>query len=164
MTDLNAMTAAQLRRYAVDNEIELGNQRNKADILKAIQAAEIPVEPPAVGETSTIPSVEESTEKQDKTGDSSNDKDLSVSSAFTLSRVLKVTAPPMKGEDVRMVQKALSAAGFGVGIEGTNGEYNDSTALAVRHVQSMHRLIVNGRVNKITVEKMGGVWKDPQST
>jgi peptidoglycan hydrolase-like protein with peptidoglycan-binding domain len=79
--------------------------------------------------------------------------------AFTLSRVLKVTKPLMKGDDVRIAQEAIVAAGFGVGVDGANGIYGGSTALAVRPFQSMNRLIVNGRVDKFTVQALGGMWE-----
>ena len=78
---------------------------------------------------------------------------------FTLSRVLKVTKPLMKGDDVKAVQDALIALGYGVGVDGANGIYGMATALAVRHFQSMNRLIVSGKVEKFTAQALGATWE-----
>lgn len=80
---------------------------------------------------------------------------------FKLTRELKVTKPLMKGEDVQAVQAALIAQKLFCGVEGVNGMYGASTALAVRHFQSMNRLIVSGKVEKFTVTALGGTWEEP---
>jgi peptidoglycan hydrolase-like protein with peptidoglycan-binding domain len=61
--------------------------------------------------------------------------------ALTLSRILRVTKPLMKGEDVKAVQKALIERKLGCGIDGANGVYNANTALAVRYFQSYNGLL-----------------------
>jgi len=84
----------------------------------------------------------------------------SAGAAFTLNRALLVKKPLMKGDDVKAVQEALIALRFGCGTEGANGVYNAATALAVRHFQSMNRLIVNGRVDKFTAAAFGATWEE----
>lgn len=79
--------------------------------------------------------------------------------SWEVKRELKVTKPIMKGADVKNLQNALIARGFNCGIGGANGEYGKDTALAVRHFQSMNRLIVDGKAGKFTVTALGGVWK-----
>lgn len=76
-----------------------------------------------------------------------------------LSEVLKVTKPLMKGAEVENLQKALIEKGFHCGAAGITGVFTKDTAVAVRQFQGMNGLIVSGKVDKTTVEKLGGVWK-----
>ena len=85
-----------------------------------------------------------------------------VDEAFTIARVLKVTKPLIRGDDVKAVQEKLIAAGYGCGTDGANGVYNTATAAAVRHFQSMKRVIVNGKVDKFTAQALGVKWKEPE--
>ncbi|MDR2513731.1 MAG: peptidoglycan-binding protein [Christensenellaceae bacterium] len=79
---------------------------------------------------------------------------------FEVSRVLKITKPLVKGDDVAALQNALIARSFGCGAMGADGIYGRFTAQAVRHFQSMNRLIVDGRAGKFTVTALGGTWKE----
>lgn len=79
--------------------------------------------------------------------------------SFEVARVLKITKPLVKGEDVKALQSALIARGFGCGAMGADGIYGRFTAQAVRHFQSMNRLIVDGRAGKFTITALGGTWK-----
>ncbi|WP_277669070.1 peptidoglycan-binding protein [Caproiciproducens galactitolivorans] len=80
--------------------------------------------------------------------------------SWEVARELKVTKPLMKGDDVKALQTALIARGFHCGIGGASGIYEKNTALAVRHFQSMNRLIVDGKAGKFTVTALGGIWKE----
>lgn len=81
---------------------------------------------------------------------------------ITIDRVLKCTKPFIKGDDVKAVQAALIALKFHCGVEGANGVYNASTALAVRMFQSHNRLIVSGKVEKFTAQALGAKWEEPK--
>jgi len=72
-----------------------------------------------------------------------------------LCRILSLTKPPIHGNDVRVAQEALIAAGFGIGVSGADGVYGEQTALAVRHFQSMKRLKVTGRIDEHTAKALG---------
>lgn len=78
---------------------------------------------------------------------------------FVVARVLKVTKPLMKGEDVKELQTALIARGYHCGIAGANGIFGRETAHAVRCFQAYNRLIVNGQAERFTVAALGGEWK-----
>ncbi len=81
---------------------------------------------------------------------------------WKVSRLLHVTAPLIKGEDVKAVQRALIAVGYHCGVNGANGIYGRETAHAVRCFQSSRRLIVDGKAGRFTVKALGGVWESPQ--
>ena len=76
-----------------------------------------------------------------------------------VSRVLKVTKPLMRGDDVKTVQTALAAKDFNCGTDGTGGIYRAATAYAVRKFQAMNGLVVSGRVDRFAAQKLGFVWK-----
>jgi peptidoglycan hydrolase-like protein with peptidoglycan-binding domain len=78
---------------------------------------------------------------------------------FVVARVLKVTKPLMKGEDVKALQTALIARGYHCGTAGANGIFGRETAHAVRCFQAYNRLIVNGQAERFTVTALGGEWK-----
>lgn len=80
--------------------------------------------------------------------------------AFLIDRVLKVTKPLIKGDDVKAIQTVLIEKGFHCGVDGASGVYNAGTAQAVRHFQSMNRLIVSGKVEKFTAQALGAEWKE----
>jgi hypothetical protein len=63
-------------------------------------------------------------------------------------RVLRPTGPPLTGDDVRAVQKAL-------GVSKTNGVYDTTTALAVMRFQKANGLDVNGVVDGSVRDKLG---------
>ena len=77
---------------------------------------------------------------------------------WAVARVLKITKPLMKGEDVKALQDALIARGYHCGASGASGVYERNTAYAVRCFQAANRLIVDGRAGRFTVAALGGTW------
>lgn len=77
---------------------------------------------------------------------------------WTVARVLKITKPLMKGEDVKALQAALIARGYHCGPSGASGIYERNTAYAVRCFQAANRLIVDGKAGRFTVAALGGTW------
>lgn len=77
---------------------------------------------------------------------------------WAVARVLKITKPLMKGEDVKALQAALIARGYHCGASGASGVYERNTAYAVRCFQAANRLIVDGRAGRFTVAALGGTW------
>ena len=61
----------------------------------------------------------------------------------------------MKGEDVRLVQKALTAEGFSVGVSGADGSFGPDTLAAVKAFQAAHGLAVDGSVGPVTQKALG---------
>lgn len=78
---------------------------------------------------------------------------------WEVARVLKVTKPLMKGDDVKALQAALIAHNYHCGATGIDGVYGRNTAYAVRCFQSGNRLVVDGKAGRYTVAALGGVWK-----
>lgn len=78
---------------------------------------------------------------------------------WEVARLLKITKPLMKGNDVKALQAALIANNYHCGKDGVSGVYERHTAHAVRCFQSHKGLIVDGRAGKHTVAALGGVWK-----
>ncbi len=78
---------------------------------------------------------------------------------WEVARVLKVTKPLIKGDDVKALQEALIAHNYHCGVTGADGIYAKNTAYAVRCFQSAHGLIVDGKAGRYTVAALGGVWK-----
>jgi len=68
-------------------------------------------------------------------------------------RVLKPSDPPVRGTDVKNVQRALAAAKISVG---QDGEYNSDTAGAVARFQKQNGLNVSGVVDAATQQRLGG--------
>jgi hypothetical protein len=66
-------------------------------------------------------------------------------------RMLHLADPPMNGDDVRAVQKALGTGQKGL----ADGVYDGATALAVAHFQKDAGLNVDGVVDAKTREKLG---------
>lgn len=77
---------------------------------------------------------------------------------WAVARVLKITKPLMKGEDVKALQAALIARGYHCGPSGASGIYERNTAYAVRCFQAANRLIVDGKAGRFTVAALGGTW------
>jgi hypothetical protein len=69
-------------------------------------------------------------------------------------RLLKPSDPPMRGTDVKNVQRALAAAKISVE---QDGEYNSSTAGAVARFQKQNGLNVSGVVDAATRRRLGGL-------
>lgn len=76
---------------------------------------------------------------------------------WEVARVLKVTKPLMKGDDVKALQAALIAHNYHCGATGIDGVYGRNTAYAVRCFQSANRLVVDGKAGRYTVAALGGV-------
>jgi hypothetical protein len=69
-------------------------------------------------------------------------------------RLLKPSDPPMRGNDVKSVQRALTDAKISVE---QNGEYNSATAGAVARFQKRNGLNVSGVVDAATRHRLGGL-------
>ena len=69
-------------------------------------------------------------------------------------RLLKPSDPPMRGNDVKSVQRALTAAKISVE---QDGEYNSATAGAVARFQKQNGLNVSGVVDAATRQRLGGL-------
>lgn len=78
---------------------------------------------------------------------------------WAVSRVLKIAAPLMRGDDVKALQTALIAAGYHCGASGADGVFGKYTAYAVRCLQSARGLVVDGKAGRYTVTALGGTWK-----
>jgi len=74
-------------------------------------------------------------------------------------RVLKPSDPPMQGNDVKSLQRAL--AGAKVTVEQT-GVYNSSTAAAVARFQKQNGMNVNGVVDGATRQRLGLAAEAPR--
>lgn len=79
--------------------------------------------------------------------------------SWEVARVLKVSKPLMKGDDVKALQAALIAHNYHCGATGIDGVYGRNTAYAVRCFQSANRLVVDGKAGRYTVAALGGAWK-----
>ncbi|MEO0397399.1 MAG: glycoside hydrolase family protein [Cyanobacteria bacterium P01_A01_bin.137] len=69
-------------------------------------------------------------------------------------RVLKLSDPIMKGEDVRRLQKALIDAGFFVGASGADGSFGEATDKAVRQLQAQKNLTIDGLAGSKTLQAL----------
>lgn len=100
-------------------------------------------------------------EKNEKAGNEpeKNKNKGNAAGGWEVARVLKVTKPLMKGDDVKALQTALIARKHHCGATGVDGVYGKNTAYAVRCFQSANRLVVDGKAGRYTVAALGGVWK-----
>ena len=69
-------------------------------------------------------------------------------------RLLKPSDPPMRGNDVKNMQRALAEAKISVE---QDGEYNSATAAAVARFQKQNGLNVSGVVDAATRRRLGGL-------
>jgi len=76
--------------------------------------------------------------------------------SFELGRLLKVTSPYMRGEDVTDVQYALAYHNFSPGT--IDGIYGPKTESAVKGFQRKNKLEVDGIVGPETTNALGGTW------
>ena len=83
-----------------------------------------------------------------------------AAASFEVARVLKVTNPLMRGDDVKALQTALIERNYHCGANGADGTYGRLTAYAVRCFQASKGLIVNGRADRYTIAALGGTWKE----
>lgn len=77
---------------------------------------------------------------------------------FEVARLLKVTSPYMRGNDVHNVQVALTNKGFLPGSTGNDGIYGPATKSAVINFQMSAGLKADGVVGEATVKALGGKW------
>lgn len=63
-----------------------------------------------------------------------------------------------KGNDIKELQKALIASGYGCGEE--NGQFGANTKIAVRAFQAAAGLPINGIAGRQTVTALGGEYKE----
>jgi peptidoglycan hydrolase-like protein with peptidoglycan-binding domain len=75
---------------------------------------------------------------------------------FELNRLLTLTSPFMRGDDVRDVQDALKEASFSPGE--SDGIYGPRTESAVQLFQEARGLQVDGIVGPNTCSELGGIW------
>lgn len=87
-----------------------------------------------------------------------------AAASWELCRLLKKTSPLMKGEDVRVVQRALISRGYSCGTSGADGQFGTGTENAVKAFQKANWMAADGIVGQNTCEKLGGVWKDRKVT
>lgn len=93
---------------------------------------------------------------QDGMGKASGSKP-STAPKVTLSRLLKLTSPNMRGDDVRGVQGLLRATGAKITADGIFGP---NTERAVKRYQNAKGgLAVDGIVGRDTITALGGAWK-----
>ncbi len=76
--------------------------------------------------------------------------------SFELNRLLKLTSPYMRGDDVDDVQDALQEASFSPGQ--IDGIYGPKTEAAVKRFQQSKGLKVDGIVGPNTCNELGGLW------
>ncbi len=77
--------------------------------------------------------------------------------SFEVDRLLKLTSPYMRGDDVRDVQDALQIVSFSPGQ--SDGIFGLKTESAVKAFQKDRKIKVDGIVGQDTTSKLGGLWK-----
>ena len=84
---------------------------------------------------------------------------------WTVSRVLKLTDPMQKGDDVKELQKRIYDFGIKSVVIGgktktltADGTFGSITDAAVRLYQKANALDVDGKAGKNTIAKLGGTW------
>lgn len=85
---------------------------------------------------------------------------------WTVSRLLKLTSPMQRGEDVKELQSRIIDAGFkAVLVNGelktvkADGIFGEITAAAVKAYQKSNGLKADGKAGKNTITALGGVWR-----
>jgi chitosanase len=67
-------------------------------------------------------------------------------------RVLLLQSPPMRGDDVKLLQRALNNAGESLTVDGVYGPMTEST---VRKFQRANRLLIDGAAGPATRAMLG---------
>lgn len=75
---------------------------------------------------------------------------------WTVSRVLKLVSPTLRGDDVKELQKRLSEKRYAVGT--ADGIFGSKTEAAVRAYQQTNGLTADGKAGKNTIVSLGGVF------
>lgn len=130
------------------------------DKLEERKAATTPAPAPEAGddEAAEKEHAHAAQEGEEEKGGGDPEQATPAAEGWTVARVLKITKPLMKGEDVKALQAALIASGYHCGASGASGVYERNTAYAVRCFQAANRLIVDGRAGRFTVAALGGTW------
>jgi len=74
---------------------------------------------------------------------------------YPTPRLLRLTNPPMKGADVKAVQRKLQAKGYSVGPSQADGIFGVLTSNAVKRFQHANHLTVDGIVGPLTRAALG---------
>ena len=164
------MTVPMLRKYAEENNIDLGSATRRQDIIDTIEAAETTQNratdaPEAYKDTNDPSEEKNATEGKIDVADNGmlvgdTEKVEQSTDGVIIKRLLFASRLPIKGEDVAAVHAALIKENLHVGQESVKGIYGAKTAVAVRHFQSKNRLIVDGKVGKFTAQALGFAWDD----
>lgn len=93
----------------------------------------------------------------DNDGNPDPPNDEQPKGTIRLSRLLKITSPYMRGEDVSDVQDALRFNRYNPGP--SDGIYGRNTRNAVYKFQTDKKLLVDGIVGRQTIKELGGVWE-----
>lgn len=136
--------------HAPDQNGDIPEQGEEGAAQAALEAGD-----DGAAETGNAPAAPESEEEK---GGGNPEQAAPAAEGWTVARVLKITKPLMKGEDVKALQAALIARGYHCGASGASGVYERNTAYAVRCFQAANRLIVDGRAGRFTVAALGGTW------
>lgn len=85
---------------------------------------------------------------------------------WTVTRLLKLTDPMLRGDDVKELQTRLINEGFKkVLVNGelktvkADGIFGEITAAAVKAFQKSAKLAVDGKAGRNTITALGGVWR-----
>lgn len=84
-------------------------------------------------------------------------KELSKNTTWSVSRVLKLVSPMMRGDDVNELQIRLNDAGYSCGA--ADGIFGRKTEAAVKKYQKAKGQTVDGKAGKNTVTALGGEWE-----
>nr|DAZ02133.1 MAG TPA: lysozyme family protein [Caudoviricetes sp.] len=84
-------------------------------------------------------------------------KESSKNTTWSVSRVLKLVSPMMRGDDVNELQIRLNDAGYSCGA--ADGIFGKKTEAAVKKYQKAKGLTVDGKAGKNTVTALGGEWE-----
>jgi hypothetical protein len=114
--------------------------------VPTVSPADVPVEPP---DTPTITLTPTNTPTNTPTPTSTPTKTPTPKPIPTLSRILRLQSPYMKGEDVRLLQQRLLELGYS-GVGTADGIFGPATETAVKKFQSEHSLTVDGAVGQNT--------------
>lgn len=87
------------------------------------------------------------------------------SNQWAVDRVLKLTNPMMRGEDVEILQKRLLEEGFRMAVVNgvtktltADGIFGAITEGAVKLYQKANKLTIDGKAGRNTITRLGGIW------
>lgn len=79
-----------------------------------------------------------------------------TSGTWTVTKLLKLVSPMLRGDDVKELQKRLSEKGYAVGT--IDGVFGAKTEAAVKAYQQANGLTADGKAGKNTIASLGGVF------